>query len=156
MAWALIDVLSGVEPLGLGASERSRVRERARGIRAVEDPAPVLASWLRARAHLHLFGGSREAVRELLTDSRFVPSGISDPRAHMAGGEEAEGYARSADLAALRRDYLLVPSSSPNVFLRVVEVLPGLRAPLGAVLADLADHNGPREDAEVRRLLGAA
>ena len=96
------------------------------------------------------------AIPELLDDGRFVRSGISDPRAGLSSGREAEGYVSSADFDALVRDYLLLPSPEPNVFLRVADV--GLRgvAPLGAVVADLTDHNGPREDAQARRLLAAA
>ena len=95
------------------------------------------------------------AIRELLDDARFVRSGISDPRSGLSSGREAEGYVRSSEFEALVREYLLLPSSDPNVFLRVADAPLAREAPLGAVIADLADHNGPREDARVRRLLAA-
>jgi hypothetical protein len=166
MAWAMIGALSGAAPQGLGQSEVSRLNARVRRLREEPDSVALLSSWLRSRADLHRMRAPEAAIRELLQDERFVHSGISDPRAGLSSGREAEGYVRPADLAALVREYLLLPSSDPNVFLRVADA--GLRgagpmggvvtgvAPLGAVVADLADHNGPREDAQARRLLEAA
>jgi hypothetical protein len=40
------------------------------------------------------------------------------------------------------------------VLLHVVDHAIGSPAPLGLVIADLADRNSPREDAQVARLLG--
>jgi hypothetical protein len=47
----------------------------------------------------------------------------------------------------------LVDSNSPNVILRVMNIKLERPMPIGFVLADLSDHNGPREDAQVVRLL---
>ena len=93
-------------------------------------------------------------VRSIAADARFVLSGISDPRARLSSNGEFEGYVKGNDLAALTQDFLLVPSSQPNVLLHVVDHAIGSPAPLGLVIADLADRNSPREDAQVARLLG--
>jgi hypothetical protein len=156
MAWAMIGALSGEAPSGLGPSEVSRLNARVRRLRDEPDAVALVSSWLRSRADLHRMRAPEAAVRELLADERFVRSGVSDPRAGLASGREAEGYVSPSDFMAVVREYLLLPSNDPNVFLRVADAGLSVPAPLGAVLADLADHNGPREDAQARRLLAVA
>ncbi len=153
MAWALIAALSGEEARGLDPVERSRLRERLARLAASPEPAALLSSWLRERAEARRLSAPAGTVRDLLTDARVVPSGISDPRSGLSASDQAEGYVHPSDITSIVRDYLLIPSGDPNVWLRVAEVGPGREAPLGLVIADLADHNGPREDAQVRRLV---
>ncbi len=150
MAWAFIGLLSGgaMDP-DLDPAETSRLREVAEH----EDPARLLSSWLHSRCPVAKFAVGRDDGPRFAADARFVPSGISDPRARLSSSGEFEGYVKGNDLAALTRDFLLVPSSQTNVLLHVVDHAIGSPAPLGLVIADLADRNSPREDAQVARLL---
>jgi hypothetical protein len=101
------------------------------------------------------------ALERLRDDPRIVLSGVSDPRAHLSVAQEFEGYVAPDHLRSLRRDYLLAKGGSGNVILHVADLVQvmgfasgvGVLAPLGLVIADLADHHGPREDAQVRRLI---
>jgi hypothetical protein len=60
---------------------------------------------------------------------------------------------RPADVGGLMADHLMAEVVAVNVWLHVVDRVLGRPAPLGLVIADLADHDGPREDARVRELL---
>ena len=155
MAWAFIGLLSGgaMDP-DLDPAETSRLRSRLREVAEHEDPARLLSSWLHSRCPVAKFAVSRDDGPRFAADARFVLSGISDPRARLSSSGEFEGYVMGNDLAALTQDFLLVPSSQPNVLLHVVDHAIGSPAPLGLVIADLADRNSPREDAQVARLLG--
>lgn len=154
MSRAFLTAVAGEElDASLDPAERSRVRKRLQHLRSLEDPAPVLASWLRLRATLHRLSIAASDVETLQYDQRVMLSGISDPRAGLSSAHEVEAYVQQEDFAQLCSEYLLVPSDHPNVFIRVVNEPMKAPAPLGFVLADLADHNSPREDAQVKRLL---
>ena len=155
MAWAFIGLLSGgdMDP-GLDPAETARLRTRLREVDEHQEPARLLSSWLHSRSPVVKFAISRDDGPRLAGDARFVPSGISDPRAQLSSSGEFEGYVKGDDLADLTRDFLLAPSSQPNVLLHVVDRSIASPVPLGLVIADLADRNSPREDAQVARLLG--
>lgn len=155
IAWAFIAVLSGDEPEGLAPSEMARLRLKVASLAGLPEPAALLSSWLRVRAEHHRLSAPASAIGALLADARLMRSGISDPRSGLASGREAEGYVHPFDFVSVVREFLLVPSLAPNVFLHVADVQWADGVPIGVVAADLADHNGPREDAQVRRLLGA-
>lgn len=156
MTRAFLAVLSGQEPVGeLDPAERSRLRKRLEYVRNLDDPSPTLASWLGPRAELHRLSVSTGDVAGLQRDVRIILSGISDPRAGMSSAHEVEAYVQQGNFSRLCSEYLMVPSDHPNVFLRVIHEFVDSPIPLGFVLADLADHNSPREDAQVKRLLSS-
>lgn len=161
MAWAMCRMLSGDKALGLDPSEMSRLRARIAALRSSDNPAPQVASWLESRAprvRLSVHPGGLARLRE---DPRLLLSGVSDPRSNLSAAQDAEGYVSPSDLQQLRRDYLLVDDARGNVVLHVADVAQAMKvdldaeglAPLGLVIADLADHDGPREHAQVRRLI---
>jgi hypothetical protein len=138
----------------LDAQERYFV-DRYRGrIADSEDPPRLLHSWLRSRQiRVVNLAGNQSDLPGLVDDELVLPSGISDERAGLSSASEFEGYVGSDDLDEFVRRNLLVPSSSPNVRIHVVDMLPSRPAQLGLVIADLADWNGPREDGRVVELL---
>ena len=100
----------------------------------------------------------RADVADLLEDSRLMPSGIADPRAGISASGVVEGYVSPAAVDDLIRDYLLVESERPNVWLHVADIPSDAsgRVPLGFVIADLLDHGGPRERSQAANLLAAS
>jgi hypothetical protein len=68
-------------------------------------------------------------------------------------GWALEGYVRPADVAPLTFEYLMAEDGAANVWLHVADRPLPRPAPLGLVIADLADQDGPREDARVIELL---
>ncbi|MGO9657805.1 MAG: hypothetical protein ACLQVK_11985 [Acidimicrobiales bacterium] len=153
MAWAFINLVSGQPVTGVVPSERYRLLQKRDQLLGSGRPGVLLRSWLRRRADLLRLAAPAGDIAELLADPRLVPSGISDPRSAMSAGNGAEGYVRRSDLDALVRDYLMAESAEGNVWLRTSDR--SLLSPvlLGLVIADLADHDGPREDGVVEALL---
>ena len=94
-------------------------------------------------------------LRKLQLDDRIFLSGVNDPRGGISASDFVEGYIERISVKQFRKDYLLVDSDAPNVILRIVDIALERPLPVGLVLADLADHNGPREDSQVARLLRA-
>ena len=74
----------------------------------------------------------------------------------MSAGREAEAYVRPGDVEQLMADHLMAAVNPANVWLHVVDRPLARPAPLGLVIADLADHDRAREDARVGELLGVA
>lgn len=157
MAWALIALLSGESPHAeLPAVRADRLRKNLdRLLDAGEEAPALLSSWLRHRGERLSFRAQPADVADLLADPRVLPSGVSDPRSGLASRDAAEVWLRDFfQLADLQADYLLLPDPKGNVVLHRGGLDPGLdRAPLGLVIADLADWNGPREDGRVIDLL---
>lgn len=151
---ALVGALSGRPLAGLSSEERHFTSKYLERLRGADDPARLLHSWMRSRQRgLVEVAANPADLAEIARDPRLVPSGISDERSRLSAVRELEGYIASDDLPALLRDNLLIESDAPNVRLHVVEKLPDRPLPLGLLLADLADWNGPREDARVIELL---
>lgn len=92
-------------------------------------------------------GRKRELLRE--SDAPVLLSSWLRNRATIARYSAA-----AADLDGLVEDFLLSEKGRPNVLLHVLTA-PVLEepVPLPVLLADLADHDGPRESAAVERLL---
>jgi excisionase family DNA binding protein len=156
MAWWLILMLSGeARPRGPRPTERTRLRHKLARLRDEDEPANLLRSWLANRAERRAYSIAPADLPELRNDARFVVSGISDPRAGLSSAAELEGYVAPADLDAIVAEYLLSEVDQPNLFVHV-HALDGPHAPLGAVLADLAEHNSPREDGQIAVLLHKA
>lgn len=154
IAWAFIDLLSE-RPVDVSPAERHRLVVKRARLLASPNPAALLRSWLSRRAALVRVALPPGDLPALLEDPRVVPSGLSDPRAGLSGPDEAEAYVHPAALLPLMRDYLMAEVvESPNAWLHVSDRDLPRPAPLGLVVADLADHDGPREDARVRAILG--
>jgi hypothetical protein len=153
MAWAFINLVSGQPVSSVAPVERYRLFQKRDQLLGSGRPGVLLRSWLRRRADLLRLAAPEGDIAELLADPRLVPSGISDPRSAMSAGNGAEGYARRSDVEAVVRHYLMAESAEGNVWLHKSgrELLRA--APLGLVVADLADHDGPREDGVVEALL---
>jgi excisionase family DNA binding protein len=159
MAWGLIDELSdrlfGFSD-GLSPNERYRLREMADRLKVSDNAVPLLRSWLLRRAERMELSCADDDLDDLAHDVRVVRSGISDQRSGMSAASELEFYVVSADRAGLIADYLLVPSARPNVFVHVSHRRMPKLSPLVVLAADLADHNGAREDSQAQKLLKAA
>jgi hypothetical protein len=153
VAWEFIELLSGQRPAAITQPEQSRLRAKRRRLLESADPAALLRTWLPRRARLERLAIAPRDAAGLLDDARLVPSGISDRRSGMSAHAEFEGYVHVDDLAGLVADHLMSRSGRSNVWLHVSERRLGRPAPLGAVMADLADHDGPREDGRIRSLL---
>jgi hypothetical protein len=153
IAWAFTNLLSGEPAADISQRELARLKRKRLTLLASPQPATLLRSWLRGRAQLLRLAVSSLEVGELLEDPRLVPSGVSDARSEMSAGHEVEGYVRPSDVGQLTADYLMAPVNPANVWLHVVDRPLQRPAPLGLVIADLADHDGAREDTRVAELL---
>ncbi|WP_229276236.1 hypothetical protein [Agromyces kandeliae] len=134
---------------------RRRIAEKAGLVRSGDVDAQRFWSWVRARSSRLALGASAADLPDLLDDVRLVRSGVSDPRAGLAASAVAEGYVSPADVDALVKDYLLVESDRPNVWLHVADIAldDEGRAPIGFVIADLLDHSGARERGQAEQLM---
>lgn len=153
VAWAMVELMSGGVPTELGQSEASRLRRKYARLRSAQDPARVLRSWLPHRARRVALSVASEDVAGMLGDPRLVPSGVSDVRSNLSSTGEVEGYVSEHHMRRLITEFLLSEIGRPNVWLHVIDRQVECPAPLGLVIADLADHDGPREDSQVARLL---
>lgn len=157
MAWALISLLSGDHlRANLSAIRIDRLQKnRDRLLGAGEEAPALLSSWLRHRGERLAFRAQPADVADLLADPRVLPSGVSDARSGLASGDVAEVWLRNFfQLSDLQADYLLLPDPRGNVVLHRGGLDPASeKVPLGLVIADLADWNGPREDGRVIDLL---
>lgn len=153
IAWAFTNLLSGEPAADISQRELARLKRKRLTLLASPQPATLLRSWLRGRAQLLRLAVSSLEVGELLEDPRLVPSGVSDARSEMSAGHEVEGYVRPSDVGQLTADHLMAPVNPANVWLHVVDRPLQRPAPLGLVIADLADHDGAREDTRVAELL---
>ena len=152
MAWAVIEVLSGVPLDYLSPIDLHRGRKYAASVHAAANPIDRLYSLLRRRSvvlDLHVHPGDIPAGGS----SRIAKSGISDERSGLSAARELEAYIADPDRDAFIEMYLLVESSSPNVRLHCVESRPKVPVPMALVIADLIDWNSPREDGRARELM---
>ena len=157
MATLVVAGLSGGSLEQPSPSDRFQARRHLERLRASDEPAALLHSWMRSRQLRVVDVGANPAdIPDIASDTRAIPSGISDLRAGLSAVREFEGYIAEADLEEFLRDNLLVPSESPNVRLHVVVGPTDAPIPLGLILADLADWNRPREDGRVFELLKGA
>ena len=158
IARAMVDLIStphaSASSLDLADREASRLRSRLAALRADDDPASLLASWLAADGTETVILSAHPAdLPALLADPRVTPTGISDPRANLSISDEAQAWVRRDDLDAVTGEHMLAPAGQPNVRLHLTDQrLPAL-VPIGRLLADLSIHPGPRERAAVHRLL---
>jgi len=154
-SWSFIALLSGIEPEHMEAKARWLLDRKCAALAEDNAPAPLLASWLRKRAPVLALHANDSDLADLRSDKRIVLSGISDDRAGLSSEHEVEGYVAPELAQQLISEYLLVEAKNANVWLHLARVHADAdgRAPLGLVLADLADHTGPRESQRVKELL---
>jgi hypothetical protein len=153
MAWALVVLSDGGGPDWVEPRESYRLRRALDRLAADDEPELLLRSWLASRADRRRLSASD--AHALRSDARVVLSGLSDERAGLSAAGDVEGYVLADDADALIRDHLLIDAGpSVDVVLHVSPVLPEVPVPLLLVAADLADHDGPRELARARELIG--
>ena len=139
----------------LQPSERSRIKDYFAELKSNSNPAALLAAWLKAFRTQHKLHINPIDINSLRVDKRVVPSGVSDKRSGFSQSEFFEGYIENKNLKDIKRKYLMVESDSPNVILRTSSTNLDKPIPVGLLLADLADHNQPREDKQVKALVRA-
>ena len=137
---------------GLTPTEKVRLVRHLDDLRSADDPADLIWAWFRPRQPLRLDGLASD-VADLPGDARIVPSGFSDPRAGIAAAGMLEAHVGTDDLDAVLDDFILEPSDRPTVLLHVDDARPVHPVPLAVLLVDLAQSPGPRERAQVGRLV---
>lgn len=154
VAWAFIALISGDAPVGVSQPEQSRLSVKQRQLLDAGDTAPqLLRSWLARRArHVSLCAAGTD-LPDLLADSRVIPAGVSDPRSGMSAAGEVEAYVSEVDLPDVVAEFQLSPKGKANVLFHVAASAPANPVPIGVLLADLADHDGAREDRRINELL---
>ena len=152
IAWALVEISRGGSANWIVPRESYRLRQALDRLVADDEPELLLRSWLAARAEREFL--SAPEVAALRTDPRLVLSGLSDERSGLSAAAYVEAYVRAEDVAAVRRDHLLVDAgSNANVVLHVSPLLPDRPVPALLLAADLAEHDGPRELGRARELI---
>lgn len=143
VAWGLVELASGGNPINLSDSERSRLRSRWRSMLHSADPVQAISSALARRASRSRWSSpDLEGVR---ADPRFVPSGISDHRAGISVESLAEGYVLDAEFDDFVADHLLVPArGAESVILHRAPVQVKEPVPWLLVAADLAEGDARR------------
>jgi excisionase family DNA binding protein len=139
----------------LQPSERSRIKDYFAELKSNDNPAALLAAWLKAFRSVHKLHLNPNDFNALRAERKIVASGVSDKRTGLSQSDFFEGYVESKDLKEIKRKYLLVESDNFNVILRTSSMSLTKPIPFGLVLADLADHNQPREDKQVKALVRA-
>ena len=128
-----------------------KLNERMAHLRDRDDPALVLASWLRSRGERLELSAPRTTT--LVDDVRVVPSGVSDRRSGMAVSDLVELYVHQDEAEAVKADHWLVPArGKPNVILHVAPLLPPNPVPITLVIADLVDNGTERDIRQAREL----
>jgi len=156
MAWAFIEMASGVLPEELDPAEASRLRKRIERLRDSDQQASALRDWLPARAARMCF--ISKDLDLLRSDARLLLAGLSLPEAGLNSAGAVEAYVRADEVAGIVARHMLreVPASRADVVLHVVPALnfdPHMPMLIAADLADYADQYF-REDARVSELLG--
>lgn len=153
MAWALVVLSDGGRPDWVEPRESYRLRRALERLAADAAPELLLRSWLASRAERRrLSAADAQALR---ADARMILAGVSDERAGLSAAGDVEGYVQAGDADAVIRDHLLIDAGpGADVVLHVSPLLPEVPVPLLLVAADLADHDGPRELARARDLIG--
>jgi excisionase family DNA binding protein len=167
--WALVALSENDHEAvaGLAAAERARARSRLSGLLSLVERAPTseeavrrVASSLRLRFKNRAVGLARRAapadLDALCEDPRW--RAIVRPAASGIASRDVFGYLSAHEVAAVEREYLLVPAAADDGANVVIQVLPeGQHAYPDSLLrlsADLADHRGPREELRAVELLG--
>lgn len=110
-AWAAVAILSGVDPVWLGPTQRSRLRARLRTISAARlvDRTRSRATVTRCSAHPSAF----PRIANDLVEPATATLGLA-----ASTRSELDGYATASDVAALRSAHQLVDDVDGRVTLR--------------------------------------
>jgi excisionase family DNA binding protein len=156
IATNFIYLLSGM-PWGenLQSNEKLRLQDYLAELKSSENPAALIAAWLKGYRIEHRLQINPKDLAALGTENKIVASGVSDKRSTFAQSNLFEGYVEKKNLNEIKRKFLMVESSNFNVLLRTSPIKLQKPIPLGLLLADLADHNQPREDKQVKTLVRA-
>jgi excisionase family DNA binding protein len=156
IATNFIYLLSGM-PWGenLQSNEKLRLQDYLAELKSRENPAALIAAWLKGYRIEHRLQINPKDLAALGTENKIVASGVSDKRSTFAQSNLFEGYVEKKNLNEIKRKFLMVESSNFNVLLRTSPIKLQKPIPLGLLLADLADHNQPREDKQVKTLVRA-
>lgn len=154
IATNFIYLLSGM-PWGenLQSNEKLRLQDYLAELKSNENPAALIAAWLKGYRIEHRLQINPKDLAALGTENKIVASGVSDKRSTFAQANLFEGYVEKKNLNEIKRKFLMVESSNFNVLLRTSPIKLQKPIPLGLLLADLADHNQPREDKQVKTLV---
>lgn len=157
MARGLLDLAAGLRP-ELSSRDISRLRANmvrlVREVKSNGDPAVLLRSWLPRRAIRRELSVAEADLSEVLADTRFVQSGISDKRAGMSSPHVGEGYVDQKIAQKFLADHFIVEAEDParaNLIVHVAADIPPI-SPL-VIAADLADYRAEREDRQAQVVL---
>lgn len=180
-AWILAALASGDQKIvsAVAPSDRSRGNARLRHILEkaskangrspsedqVAEVAASLRFLLRGRADRRVYRASPRDLPDLRADDRLSLAGLSLPTSGISSGDLVEAYIESEHLRPLSNDYLLSDTSHgrANVILHVVKRPANL--PISSLdpsqnwlllAVDLAEHQGPREEARAVKVLADA
>ena len=82
-----------------------------------------------------------------------MASGASHPLSGMSDGDAFGAYVEKKFLQKVKKEFLLVSSQEPNIFLKVIDKPFPLELIFGLILSDLSAKNGPRERNMVKELV---
>lgn len=158
-AWAILFMAAGEPVSWSSASEQWRFRNYLAHASLAD-----LAPRLRGRANVRRLYAHPSAIARLRRDERIMLSGVSAADAldlDLIGGEdEVDLYAPPEVAEDLIGRYVMMPSESPNVVLRVLPrgMPPSLPqvAPWPVVGLDLIEHRDPRARQVGHQLMAAA
>ncbi|CAM3636179.1 hypothetical protein [Isoptericola cucumis] len=142
-AWGAVAILTGVDAVWMGTTQRSRLKAALRSVTAVEFLARA-----RERAQVKQFAGHSAAtwrVRDVLVDTAAVGMSLG-----LAQSARVDGYIDAEELVELVRHYGLVPDDEGQFTIRATTFPIGTVRELaqsGVVLAglDLAESLDTRE-----------
>jgi len=156
IATNFIYLLSGM-PWGenLQSNEKLRLQDYLAELKSSENPTALLAAWFKGFRVGHRLQINPKDLAGLRNENKIVASGVSDKRSNFAQANLFEGYVEKKNLSEIKRKFLMVESNNFNVLLRTSPIKLQKPIPLGLLLADLADHNQPREDKQVKTLVRA-
>ncbi|MEO6577545.1 MAG: helix-turn-helix domain-containing protein [Candidatus Limnocylindria bacterium] len=163
MSAAVLALLDRQVP-DVSPQEKSRARKYAKRLMEADaEAAALMRAWFKERASRRYFRAAEADLAALGQDHRLALSGVSAAQSGIVAQGLVEGYVAAADLESLVEDYFLVPGQvgDGNVIIHVPNgseqslVLDRVRDSKALLAADLAEHNGSREDARVRELINS-
>jgi len=154
MSISMLELLSGQDfSQDLDPAEVRRLRIRFSLLQKHNDPASLLRSWIRFDSEpIELFARKVDLAK-LRKSSLVVASGASHPLSGMSDGEAFDAYVEKKFLQKVKKEFLLVSSEEPNIFLKVIDKPFPQELLFGLILSDLAAKNGPRERNMVKELV---
>ena len=120
-AWAVAELADDGMAEWMHRVERSRLRKRLEDLDAVE----VVQRWLRARAQTVMnYRVGEDDIEDLLSAEGVVATGVSAADAYglsLGTGGSADAYVTKAVAKRLEGDFMLIPSRTGNLTLRIVD-----------------------------------